>query len=187
MRFLNSSFFTSNKINPNSSEYFIWPSNEIIARTKLTSHLFIDATFHHPVNYAQLLIIIFKDIITSEYLPSFYVLMSNKTEILYNLVFRSIKNILTQQDIYNLNIIIITTNSELALINAIHNNFPNSQRIGCWFHLKQDLMREAKILGLLNHKNKKTNPETALEIISQMSMVPLKYNGDIECIENKIN
>ena len=57
--------------------------------------------------------VIFKDIITSEYLPSFYVLMSNKAEILYNLVFRSIKNIITQQDIYNLNIIAITTDSEV--------------------------------------------------------------------------
>ena len=33
----------------------------LIARTCITKHLFIDGTFHHPINFAQLLIIIFKD------------------------------------------------------------------------------------------------------------------------------
>ena len=55
----------------------------VIARTRITKHLFIDGTFHHPINFAQLLIIIFKDTVTSEYIPGFYILMSNKTEILY--------------------------------------------------------------------------------------------------------
>ena len=33
----------------------------VIARARITKHLFIDGTFHHPINFAQLLIIIFKD------------------------------------------------------------------------------------------------------------------------------
>ena len=65
-----------------SSEYFIWSTNQIIARERLSKHLFIDATFHHPIEYQQLLIIIFKDILTYEYYPGFFILMSNKTEIL---------------------------------------------------------------------------------------------------------
>ena len=44
-----------------SSEYFFWSTSQIIARARITKHLFIDGTFHHPINYAQLLIIIFKD------------------------------------------------------------------------------------------------------------------------------
>ena len=85
--------------------------------------------------------------------------MSNKTEILYDIVFKSVKRILTQNNIFNLEIQTITTDTENALINAINNNFKNIQRLGCWFHLKQDLLREAKILGLLNPKNKKVDPE----------------------------
>ena len=81
--------------------------------------------------------------------------MSNKREILYDMAFKSIKRILTQNKIYKLNIETITTDTEIALINAININFPDSQRIGCWFHLKQDLMRETKILELINKKNKK--------------------------------
>ena len=152
----------------------------------MTKHLFIDATFHHPDKYSQLLIIIFKDIIISEYLPAFFILMSNKTEILYNQIFCSVKRILTQNNIYNLNIETITTDSEIGLINAINNNFPNSQRIGCLFHLKQDLMREAKTLGLLNSKNNKINIETTLEVITQLSLLPIEYNGDIKYLETKI-
>ena len=49
----------------------------VIARTRITKHLFIDGTFHHPINFAQLLIIIFKDTVTSEYIPGFYILIPN--------------------------------------------------------------------------------------------------------------
>ena len=88
--------------------------------------------------------------------------MSNKIEIIYDMVFKSIIRILTQNNIYSLDIKTITTDTEIALINSIKTNFPKSQRIGCWFHLKQDLMREARVLGLFNPKNNKINPETTL-------------------------
>ena len=159
----------------------------IIARARISKHFFIDATFHHPYKFSQLLIIIFKDVISSEYLPGFFILMSNKTEILYTMIFKSIINILTQHNIYKLSINTITTDTEIALINAIKTNFPNTQRIGCWFHLKQDLLREAKALGLLNKNNDKINPETTIEVIKQLAMLPLEYNGDINYLKNKLN
>ncbi len=43
-------------------------------------------------------------------------------------------------------------------MNSLQINFSNIQRIGCWFHLKQDLLKEARILGLLNNKNENINP-----------------------------
>ena len=69
----------------------------------MAKHIFIDVSFHNPGNYSQLLIIIFKSIIISEYLPAFFILMSNKIEILYNLIFSSVKRILNQNNIYKLN------------------------------------------------------------------------------------
>ena len=59
---------------------------------------------------------------------------------------------MTQNYLYKINIDTITTDQETALINAINNTFENIQRISCWFHLKQDLLREARVLGLLNKK-----------------------------------
>ena len=183
----NRAIFTSYKKNPIQSEYFIWTINQIISRLRISNHWFVDATFHHPIGYAQLLIIIFKDIITSEFYPGFYILMSNKIEIIYDMIFKSIKNILSQNNIYNLTIETITTDTELALINSIHTNFPETQRIGCWFHLKQDLIREAKIIGLINKKNKKINTEITIEVFTQLSMLPLEYNGDIKYLRNKLD
>ena len=83
----------------------------MIARGRLTKHLYIDGTFHHPVGYTQLLIIIFKDIVTSEYLSVCYILISNKIEILYDLVFKSFKRILTKNSLFKLDINTITTDT----------------------------------------------------------------------------
>ena len=58
--------------------------------------------------------------------------MSNKTEILCNMVFKPLIKILTQNNNYNLELKTITTDTELALINAINNFFGNIQRIGCF-------------------------------------------------------
>ena len=134
--YVNTVIYSSNKKNEIPSEYFIWSSNQMISRARISNHLFIDGTFHHPINFAQLLIILFKDAIISQYIPCFYILMSNKSEILYELVFKSILRILTQNNLYKINYQTITTDTEIALISAINRNFTNTKRIGCWFHLK---------------------------------------------------
>ena len=100
--------YTSNKKNEIPSEFFIWSSNQMISRARISNHLFVDGTFHHPINYAQLLIILFKDEIISQYIPCFYILMSNKSEILYDLDFKSILRILTQNNLYKINYQTIT-------------------------------------------------------------------------------
>ena len=148
----NTVIYNSNKKSPLTVEYFIWSTASIISRARVADHLFIDGTFHHPKEYEELIIIIFKDIIIHEYLPGFYILVSNKSEQMYDIVFRSIIRILTQNNIYILNIKSITTDTELALINDINSNFKGVQRLRCWFHLKQDLIRNARIFGLLNKK-----------------------------------
>ena len=183
----NTVIYTSNKKNPINAEYFIWTSNQIISRCRRCHHLFIDATFHHPQKYSQLLIIIFKDIISSEYIPGFFILMTNKTEILYDLIFKSIKRIITQEGAYMLKYDTITTDSEAALINSIHIKFPKVRRIGCLFHLNQDLLREARTMGLMNSKNKKNNLEITYEIITQLSLLPLKYKGDMNILKQELN
>ena len=99
----------------------------MISRARISNHLFVDGTFHHPINFAQLLIILFKDAIISQYIPCFYILMSNKCEILYDLVFKSILRILTQNNLYKINYQTITTDTEIVLINAININFTKKE------------------------------------------------------------
>lgn len=152
----------------------------------MTKHLFIDGTFHHPKTYNQLLIILFKDIIISQYLPVFYILMTNNTEILYDIIFKSVKNILSQYDVYELEIQSITTDTEISLINSLNNNFDNFQRLGCWFHLKNNLISNARTFGLLNPKSKTIKIDNTEKIISELSILPLKYKGDINYVIKKI-
>ena len=153
--YVNIVIYSSSKKNEIPSEYFIWSSNQMISRARIANHLFIDGTFHHPIKFSQLLIILFKDVLLSQYIPCFYILMSNKSEILYDMIFKSILRILTQNNLYHVTYQTITTDTEIALINAVKINFENTTRIGCWFHLKQNLLNQAKICGLFNKKIQK--------------------------------
>ena len=55
--------------------------------------------------------------------------MSNKTENLYDLIFKSIIQIFTQNNLYDLDIQSFITDTEIALINAVNNNIKNAKRI----------------------------------------------------------
>ena len=106
-----------------------------------------------PKGYSQLLIILlYKDIIIKAKIPLFFILMSNRKEELYNRVFSSIIDILTQNYVYDIALTTITTDTEFALINSVKNTFLGVQRIGCWYHLKEDLVQCAHHNGLLKKK-----------------------------------
>ena len=122
-------------------DYVIWCNNENIARIRLSENIFIDSTFHHPKEYSQLLIIMYKDRITEQKIPAFFILMNGKDEMFYNIVFENVINIITQRGLYKLSIKSIVTDSEQALVNSVEKNFPNIQRISCLFHFKQDIVR----------------------------------------------
>ena len=53
-------------------------------------------------------------------IPGFYILMSNKSEYLYDIIFKSIIRIITQNNKYNFRLNTITTDSEQSLINSIN-------------------------------------------------------------------
>ena len=70
----------------------------------------------------------------------------------YDILFDYLIRIITKNHKYDLNVETIVTDTELALINVIKKYFPNSRRIGCFFHYKQDLLRNIKIYGLYKKK-----------------------------------
>ena len=113
--------------------------------------------------------------------------MSNKTEILYDLIFKSLKRIISQQNIYDLTFKTITTDTEIALINAVERNFDKIKRKGYWFHLSQDLIREARLMGLLNSKSKDIDINLTYEIITQLTLLPINYKGNIENLKKFLN
>ena len=97
----------------------------------------------------------YKDIITELKIPALYILLNSKNEQMYDLVFESIINIIIKKNIDELNYETIVTDQEIALINVIKKYFPNSHRIACLFHYKQDILRNLKTYGLYKKNLKK--------------------------------
>ena len=67
--------------------------------------------------------------------------MNEKYLNLYDIVFNSIFNLITNNGKIDINVISVVTDTEIALINSIRKYFPNTQRIACFFHYNQDILR----------------------------------------------
>ena len=48
-------------------------------------------------------------------------------------------------------------------------------------------MREARVLGLFNPKNNKISQESTLEVITQLSLLPIEYDGNINYLIQKLD
>ena len=161
------------KNNYKNLEYIIWVNDENLHRIRKSRHLYIDGTFHHPKEFNQMLIIMYKDIITDLKRPGIYILINGKYKAYYDIVFDSIMKILTNNGKYELKINSIVTYSEKALMDMIVKYFPSSQRIARYFHYIQDLIRNLKTYGL--YKNSDTNL-----FIKELGRLPFSYNGDMK-------
>ena len=124
----------------------------------------------------------FKDTITHEKYPGFFIIMNNRIEQLYQRIFNFVLNILTQNMIYNLKLEYIITDTESAMINAINNVFINIKRIGCYFHLKYDCLQFLK----KNHFYNKEKKNISDKILNEIGLIPLKYKGDMNEFEKII-
>ena len=66
----------SNKKEPEKIEYIIWANDENLRKNRISNHLFIDSTFHHPSEFKQLLIIMYHDIVSDLNIPAMYILIN---------------------------------------------------------------------------------------------------------------
>ena len=160
-------------------EYIIWANDENIQRIRKSHHLYIDGTFHHPKEFSQMIIIMYKDIITDQKIPGFYILINGKLEIFYDILFQSLINIITNNNKIELLIESIVTDSESALINIVEKYFPKVQRISCYFHYTQDLLRNIKIYGLYKNENCKN-------VLKELSLLPFLYKGELNFVLEKL-
>ena len=167
---------TSNKKERILIENIIWGDDVSISRLRESKNWMIDATYHHPKEFSQLLIIYYKDIISKEKLPSIYVLMNNKKYENYVSVLESIKILITQNNAISYNVETITTDSEEALILAISECFPEIQRIGCFYHYINDINRNAKLYNIFTDNNYK-------EFLKEISRIHLLFKGNIKIFD----
>lgn len=167
---------------PLELEYFIWANDMSISHMRKSENIFIDATFHIPYGFQQNLIFMYKDIITGEKLPCFYALMNNKSYILYDSIFKSVINILTQNGLFKLHFKTITSDAEAALLKCIKDVFLELNNFICLYHFKKDIIEHARILGLM----KKNYVNDTKKVIIMLSKLAIDYNGNINYAYNQL-
>ena len=94
-------------------------------------------------------------------LPCLFVLLSNKSENIYALMWNEIKILCPQECPSHL-----LVDFEQAAINAFYLNFPGTQVKGCFFHLTQNMWRKIQDLGL------KTRYQQDSSFALQVRMIP---------------
>ena len=110
----------------------------------------IDATFKTVPNcFYQLLIV--HCIILDTVVPCIFVLMTNKSRLLYDAVFLTIKNLVP-----SFKPKIVVTDFEKALFSSIKFSFGSDIR-GCLFHYKQKVWTKWQQLGLSTCRDKRTS------------------------------
>lgn len=137
----------------------------MIARGRESYYYFIDGIFHRPKTYSQLLIILFKEIIIKEKIPLFFILISNRREELYKRIFNSVIGILTQYYILDLPVISITTIQDYRLLKQLNQLSIGVQRIGWFYHLKDNFEKYANSIGLLNKNHQYVKIKETNEVI----------------------
>ena len=138
-------------------EYIIWGNDENIDRLRKSKHYFIETAYYRPPEFKQLLIIMYKDDVSENKIPGLYILMNNKSEKSYEIVFKSVLNIINKDKEYNLEIKSVVTGEEIELINVVKKVFPNARLISCLFHYKQDIMKNVKQYGLYKREHRKNS------------------------------
>lgn len=97
--------------------------------------------------------------------------MNNKSQISYKIVLNKLYNLITYHNKINLKVSSISTNFELALINATKNVFKKVRHVGCLFHFIKNIGLNLSKLGLFNNiiKNQTT------DLLIDLSTIPLRF------------
>ena len=100
-----------------------------------------------PKDISQVLNIIVCNPRLRLYIPSCFVLMSNKTESSYAMALECLKQVALSLKL-SLSPTLVMTDFEPALRNGIKNSFPNAQISGCYFHYTKCLWNKISKLCL---------------------------------------
>ena len=145
--------------------YIIWASPTQLCRLRSTEHWYIDGTFRIcPNPFNQLLIIMCKDPMTNTASPDCFMLINSKTGNSYRKVFDSFRALLTCYDKVQLKLKSATVDFEQGLHLGFNQAFHGVRLIGCLFHFKQALHRQAAKLGLKKKRFMDSTQRTIVQL-----------------------
>ena len=113
--------------------------------------------------------------------------MNNKKYILCKKVLESYVNIITQNNIFNLDLISIASDEEITLINAIIVVFKDIKRFNCYFHYKKTIIDKLRKSGLLKNKNNEKRFKEIKEVINILGRIPIDYEGKMDYFNNIVD
>jgi hypothetical protein len=170
-----------------------WAHPEMMDVAKETGrNVFVDCTFRCvPKDFEQLLILMVYSKPKNYYCPVFYVLMQEKSQKAYELVFQNIGNTLGE----NIDAATFTCDFETALINAAKKSFgtEHTKYVLCFFHFKQAIRRKlidigmtheviVKLIGgeitrMVNEKEEKHEVQGLIDLLTVIPVNEIKNIG----------
>lgn len=143
--------------------------------------LYVDGTFTlAPLLFSQVYVVMAEK--GGFVFPVIYALLPNKTQDTYRRMLDAVKTLWP-----NLNPTSVSTDFELAALNAINATFPRAQMFGCLFHLAKNMKKKLASEGLMEMYN--MDPEFALSarmIISLAFVPPESLENAFEELSNEI-
>lgn len=163
-------------------ECFIFGNDFFLQRVLNCKNLFIDENYKHPKDFSQILIIMYYDFQIQRKVPALYIIMNRKFESAYEEVFKAFIELIKFWDNLEFSFGTITTDNEDAINIALQNYSPIVKEFFVSFIISSYLVRKATNMVLYS-----TNYVKDTDIlINELGILPLKYKGDIEYINNKL-
>ena len=148
----------------------IFGSSYMLSKLNSSTDIHFDATFKIvPRLFYQLLTIFIH--INQLTIPALHVLMTNKSETLYNALLLAIRELIP-----DFNPVFAVGDFEIASRNAFIQSFPCVTLIGCWFHFTKALFDNIKKLG--RYKLYKSN-QIFREWVRKLMALPLLPEEEI--------
>jgi hypothetical protein len=166
------------------SDFIICTHSELITlSTNITDlHLFIDGTFYVSSEiFKQLILLRALDKSKNLYFTLAYCFVNNKQGKLYKSLFKSFQQICNETSDSSLKPTKITSDYEIAFINASKKHFPDATLKLCYFHYCQAIRHNADIKGL---KEILTPKSDALKFYYHYKYLPYMFDDHIPLLFN---
>ena len=144
----------------------IFGTKESLTWLKENRHWLADGTFKTaPSIFFQIFTI--HALIKESIIPCIYVLLTNKSEKTYKVVFDKLISIEPSLDPIS-----VLIDFEIATKNAITSAFPNSSIAGCFFHLGKSVWKKVNNVGLREKYVSEENVRTLIKMMTCIAFLP---------------
>ena len=158
-------------------------SNFFLKKLQKANHFYIDRTFIFPPDFSQLIVLLYFDENIKKRYPGCFLLINNKSETGYSLLFNNLYNILTIENTKKLNLKSYTTDFEPALVNSLKKIFKGIKHIGCYYHFSRNVYEKMKKFNLLN----KDLLDNTLHLYKNILSLPYTFKRDNTLLDSIFN